>query len=363
MTTILIVALVLGGWLLYTLLVHPSMPGGQFLASRRRRHERAFWEDVLRQILLMRQEGRPASEEALAGALGKSLTVIRGVLLRMTDHGLLETNGPGQGKGEGLRLTASGERWALHVLRAHRLWESYLADEARLPMERLHHQAEQAEHRLSEKDLEVLDAHLGYPLADPHGDPIPSAEGFLAEARGIALQRWEGGEAVRVVHVEDEPVELFEQLLARGIRPGIHLRLVATRQGALEVEVDGQKVLLPPELLANIEVEADVPVWASDPSVRKLSQLETGSAAEVVALSEAIRGFSRRRLMDFGVTRGAHVEPVLDNAFGDPRAYRVRGATIGIRNEQAEQIWVRAVQGHHATDSPQNPAVQAGAEV
>lgn len=360
MTWILIVALILGGWVLYRLLIHPSMPAGRFLAARRHRLEQAFWEDVLRQILLMGKEGRAANEEALAGALGKSLTAVRGVLLRMTDHGLLQTGG--SGKGDDLRLTDSGERWALHVLRAHRLWESYLADEARLPMERLHHQAEQAEHRLSAKDLEALDAHLGYPMADPHGDPIPSSEGILPEARGVALQRWEGGEAVRVVHVEDEPAELFEQLLARGIRPGIHLRLVATRPGALEVEVDGQTVLLPQELLANIEVEADIPAWASDPHVRKLSQLETGSAAEVVALSEAIRGFSRRRLMDFGVTRGARVEPVLDNPFGDPRAYRVRGATIGIRNEQAEQIWVRAVQAHEGADFSRNPELHAGAE-
>ncbi len=341
MTALVLLALLVGAWVLYRLLRHPSMPVGRFLHERRQRHERAFWEDVLRQILLMGQDGRPVSEEALAGALGKPLAIIRAVLLRMTDRGLLEPSASGSPKGPDIQLTTSGERWAMHVLRAHRLWESYLADEARLPMDRLHHQAEQAEHRLSEHDLEALDAHLGYPQADPHGDPIPSAEGILPATRGTALCQWEGGQEVQVIHVEDEPATIFEQLLTKGVRPGAHLRLVATHPGALEVEVDGKTAMLPQELLANIEVAADIPVWVSDPNIGKLSQLETGSVAEVVALSEAIRGFSRRRLMDFGVTRGASVEPVLDNPFGDPRAYRVRGATIGIRMEQAEQIWVR----------------------
>lgn len=351
-TLLLLMGLAAGGWVLYRLLTHPAMPGGRYLQARQQRRQQALWEDILRQILLMEQEGRVASEEALAGALGKPRRLIRTVLLQMADHQLLQPESAGAGKTGGAQLTPSGTRWAMHVLRAHRLWESYLADEARLPMDRLHHQAEQAEHRLSQDDLEALDAHLGYPMADPHGDPIPSAAGVLPKTRGVALHQWEGGEAVRVVHVEDEPAEMLEQLLARGIRPGAHLRLIATQPGTLEVAVDGNAASLPQELLANIEVEADLPAWAGDPHVCKLSQLTTGSPAEVVALSEAIRGFSRRRLMDFGVTRGARIQPVLDNPFGDPRAYQVRGATIGIRREQADQIWVRLLPATGAVATP-----------
>lgn len=338
------------------LLGHASMPLGGFLRSRRKRKEQAFWEDVLRQILLMKQEKRPVSEEALAGSLGRPVSTIRRVLLKMSEHGLVQGNSPE------ISLSKEGERWALHILRAHRLWESYLADEARLPMERVHHLAEEAEHRLSKQDLEALDAQLGHPLEDPHGDPIPSAEGIIWKGRGMPLSHWTArmpdtaapaGSAfpaeVRVIHVEDEPPEILEQILARGIRPGVHLRLVATLPGAVEAEVDGVSTVLPEELLANVEVEAAVPEWAADPFVLRLSQLETGRSAEVVSLSEAIRGFSRRRLMDFGVTRGARVKPVLDNPFGDPRAFTVRGATIGIRKEQAELIWVRQDKEETAT--------------
>nr|MCU0229023.1 FeoA domain-containing protein [Bryobacterales bacterium] len=341
MTWILVAFLLALAWLLWRLLSHPSMPAGHWLRRRRTQRERALWEDALRQILLLRQQGSAASEVALAGAMNLSRKTVRTVLLQMLQHQLVQSSGPNSQDVSAFQLTPTGERWAIHVLRAHRLWESYLADEARLPMDRLHHQAEQAEHRLSERDLEALDAHLGYPQQDPHGDPIPSAQGVLPRTRGTALHQWNGANEVLVVHVEDEPPELLQQLLTLGVRPGAHLHLISNRPGVLEAEVDGQLSLLPHEVLANIEVEADLPSWANDPCVRKLSQLHTGEHAEVVALSEAIRGFSRRRLMDFGVTRGAAILPVLDNPFGDPRAYRVRGATIGIRKEQADQVWVR----------------------
>lgn len=321
--------------LLLYVITRPSMPAGKLLRRRRRNAERAFWEDVLRQVLLMNQDNRPVSEEALAGALGRPVASIRRVLLRMSEHGLFEGDPPT------LRLSTAGQRWALHVLRAHRLWESYLADEAGLPMNRLHRQAEMVEHRLSARDLEALDAHLGHPTEDPHGDPIPSPEGIVRPSHGQLLAHWEGGEEGRVTHVEDEPSEIFSQLLAKGVLPGVHLRLIATRADGLEVEVDGRPEFLPAHLLANIDIDHKAPDWMCDSRSIRLSELQTGSTGEVVALSDAIRGFSRRRLMDFGVTRGALVSPVLNNPFGDPRAFRVRGAMIGIRKEQADQIWVR----------------------
>jgi DtxR family transcriptional regulator, Mn-dependent transcriptional regulator len=334
---------------LLVMLSHPSMPIGRRLKNRRKRKEQSFWEDILRQILLRAQEGQPITEESLAGALGKPVATIRRVLLRMGDYGLVEI------QGTDLELTAHGRQWALHVLRAHRLWESYLADEARLPMEYLHRQAEQEEHRLSPTDLDALDAQLGHPIQDPHGDPIPTVAGEFRSNRGAPLSKWyrvalpdHSGSSLlaaeidlRVVHVEDEPAELFARLLGAGVRPGTHLKIHTPSPEGLHVEVDGVQTLLAPELLASVEVEPNLVSWAKDPGVERLSDLKTGVRATVVALSDAIRGFSRRRLMDFGVTTGASIQPVLDNPFGDPRAYKVRGATIGIRKEQADLIWVR----------------------
>ncbi|MCC6264298.1 MAG: metal-dependent transcriptional regulator [Bryobacterales bacterium] len=307
----------------------------QYFQKKRHRRERAFWEDILRQILQMEQDGRIVSTESLAGTLGRPVHELRHVLGRMSEHDLI-TEGS-----QRVRLTKDGKRWALHVLRAHRLWESFLADEARLPMSRLHHQAEAAEHHLSESDLAALDAHLGHPVEDPHGDPIPTAEGELAHPRGTALSQWEGGEHVRVVHLEDEPQDVFNQLLSKGIRPGLSLRLGEMTPQSVSVWIDGSNVTLEPALLPNVEVVEDTEMLTTDPRVSRLSQLPTGERAEILTLSEAIRGFSRRRLLDFGVTPGTRIFPILDNPFGDPRAFRVRGTTIGIRNEQAHEIWVR----------------------
>jgi len=119
------------------------------------------------------------------------------------------------------------------------------------------------------------------------------------------------------------------------------MRLTEVSPQSISVLVDGGVVALEPELLPNVEVVEDTELLTADPGVARLSQLTTGERAEILALSEAIRGFSRRRLLDFGVTPGTKIFPILDNPFGDPRAFRVRGTTIGIRNEQAQEIWVR----------------------
>lgn len=333
--SISLVLCILGVILVVGLRFVPGSSVYQYFQKKRQRKERSFWEDILRQILQMEQDGRIVSTESLAGAMARSVPELRRVLGRMGEHDLIAEDS------QTVRLTKDGKRWALHVLRAHRLWESYLADEARLPMSRLHHQAEAAEHHLSESDLAALDAHLGHPVEDPHGDPIPTAEGELAHPRGTALSQWDGGEYVRVVHLEDEPSGVFNQILSKGIRPGLPMRLTEVSPQSISVLVDGGVVALEPELLPNVEVVEDTELLTADPGVARLSQLPTGERAEILALSEAIRGFSRRRLLDFGVTPGTKIFPILDNPFGDPRAFRVRGTTIGIRNEQAQEIWVR----------------------
>lgn len=330
----IVFAILLGAALLCLRFI-PGAPIQRYMQKKRRASERAFWEDVLRQILQMEQDGRVVSTESLAGSMGRSVAVLRRVLGRMGEHDLIAEDS------QKVRLTEDGKRWALHILRAHRLWESYLADEARLPMSRLHDQAEAAEHHLTESDLDALDAHLGHPVEDPHGDPIPTADGKLAHPRGTAFSQWEGGKYVRVVHLEDEPQDVLNKILTKGIRPGVSLRLEAVFPQSISVLLDGATVTLEQELLPNIEVVEDTESLTRDPRGTRLSQLPTGQAAEILALSESIRGFSRRRLLDFGVTPGTKVAPVLDNPFGDPRAFRVRGTTIGIREEQAREIWVR----------------------
>jgi Fe2+ transport system protein FeoA len=74
-----------------------------------------------------------------------------------------------------------------------------------------------------------------------------------------------------------------------------------------------------------------------------LWKLAHDQRAEIVSLDEGVQGFTRRRFLDLGLTPGTKIYPELQNFFGDPRAYRVRGTLIALRKEQAAQIWVKLV--------------------
>jgi DtxR family Mn-dependent transcriptional regulator len=74
-----------------------------------------------------------------------------------------------------------------------------------------------------------------------------------------------------------------------------------------------------------------------------LSELAHNQHAEIIILDDAVQGFTRRRFLDLGLTPGTLIYPELDNFFNDPRAYRVRGTLIALRQDQAAQIWVKPV--------------------
>jgi DtxR family Mn-dependent transcriptional regulator len=167
---------------------------GRRRLSRRREDE----ENALKHLLHQQYEGQQGSFASLAGALRLTDRSLMSLMQRLEERGLVER------RGQAFALTVDGERLAVHVVRAHRLLERYLADEARLPLERLHAEAERREHALSPEDVDRLDASLGYPATDPHGDPIPTREGAVRGHGGKALTDWTPGTAGRIVHLEDE---------------------------------------------------------------------------------------------------------------------------------------------------------------
>ncbi len=311
----------------------------------RRRGEyrgRAQLEDALKHILAWQHRAKAATPESLAGALGLSPQAVLELLTRMEAAETIES------VTGGVRLTPKGERRALQVVRAHRLWESHLSDDANMPMGRIHRAAERAEHRLSGEDLAELDAHLGHPRHDPHGDPIPTAEGFMVPLNAVSLSEWPAGDYARIVHIEDEPEVIFRQILVAGLRPGQIVRVLETG-GRRVVVSDGESAhRLAPAVAANIQVAAASARAMRPAESIRLSRLPQGAKAEVIELDEACRGFSRRRLLDLGLTPRTTVEAVLENTFGDPRAFRIRGTVIALRSEQADHIRVRPL-------SPQRP--------
>jgi len=329
------------GWTILTIataaaaLLWPQWGALAQFRRRRAKRLRTLYEDALKHILAWEHRGQTATPESLAGALELPARRVLRVLTDMERRGLLDSSAGG------LRLSAEGEQLGLHVVRAHRLWERYLADDAGLPMGRLHQAAEIAEHELSAERLDELDAHLGHPQRDPHGDPIPGADGSLASLNAVPLTDWPDDEPARIVHLEDEPTAIFQQILAADLKPGMTLRVLENTPERLLVSDGENEHRLAHVVASNIQVAAAErgPIRAAD-AVR-LSDLDLDIEAEVIELDSECRGFSRRRLMDLGLTPGARVSVALENTFGDPRGFRVRGAMIALRKPQADHVWVQ----------------------
>ena len=177
------------------------------------------------------------STNALAERLAVSPASVTAMLKRMSEAGLVEHE-----PYRGVRLTGTGKRLALEVIRHHRLLESYLADALGMPWDRVHAEAEVLEHYISEELEERIATALGDPAVDPHGDPIPSRELEVSTEAGVTLAEMEPGDAGTFSRVSDSDSEMLRYLAERGIRPGADVA-VTDRQpfgGPLFVEVGGK---------------------------------------------------------------------------------------------------------------------------
>jgi DtxR family Mn-dependent transcriptional regulator len=318
-----------------------------WLRQQRPGYWRRLGEDALKHLHTCEWRGQAATLESLAGALHLDEQRLLRLVRQMEQHGWLRA------AGDGLRLTPEGERLALAIVRAHRLWERYLVDEARMPLASVHAEAERREHGRSPQDLQALDAALGHPALDPHGDPIPDDAGTLARPDSQPITRWPVGLPARIVHLEDEPAALLAQLVAIGLRPGQVVRVLASDARRLVLS-DGEAThTLAPIVAANIFVVGDGAAAAPAAALR-LSALRPGQTARVLGLDQGLQGFTRRRLLDLGLTPGAPITAELPSLFRDPVAYRVRGALIALRREQADQVLIhpqrleRVEAGRHA---------------
>ncbi|MCS7323753.1 MAG: iron dependent repressor, metal binding and dimerization domain protein [Anaerolineae bacterium] len=298
----------------------------------RGRRERECIEDALKHLLNREHQGRYASPESLSGALSLSRAQTVQLIERMEARGLLKS------QEEQLRLTEEGREWAVNVVRAHRLLERYLADEARMPLEQVHEEAQRLEHALTPEQVNALEAELGYPQRDPHGDPIPSRGGHLAREQSMPLTDLPLNTPARVVHIEDEPALAYQQVLAAGLKPGQVIEVVERTPQAIAISGGVSTCRLAPAIAANVSV---VPS-ASPQRVQAipLSRLPLHQEATIVALDAALQGLTRRRLLDLGLTPGATIRAEMQTPFGNPRAYRVRGTLIALRNSQADAVLV-----------------------
>jgi DtxR family transcriptional regulator, Mn-dependent transcriptional regulator len=242
-----------------------------------------------------------------------------------------------------LALTGEGREYALHVLKAHRLYETYLARTSGHPESVWHQLADEKEHDLTREDVKQLSEELGHPRFDPHGDPIPTSAGEMPEKSGKILLEYPAGWVGRVVHIEDEPAELYSRITEAGITTDTVLRIVDKGTGTMTLQIEGETFRFPDEVVAQITAHELKAGEKFDESVVRLSRLEVGEKAEVVGMSALVRGLERNRLLDLGVVPGTVTQAELRNPSGSPVGYRIRGACIALRKEQAERIRIRRV--------------------
>lgn len=178
-------------------------------------------EDYLKIILL--QEQQQADERLVTmGQIGQALEVAPGTVTAMVKT--MEKGGlVGYEPYNGVRLTDDGRRMALHVLRRHRLIELFLVEILGLDWSEVHPEAELLEHSMSDKLIDRIDALLGFPASDPHGDPIPDGSGCLRQPELTNLRECEPGASYRVARVSDQEEEFLRFVERCGLKPGARI--------------------------------------------------------------------------------------------------------------------------------------------
>lgn len=149
--------------------------------------------------------------QALGVAPGTATAMVKG----LADSGLVRYEPRG-----GVCLTAEGERRALNVIRRHRLIELFLVQTLGLDWSEVHEEAEELEHAISDKVLEKIDALLGHPQFDPHGDPIPAARGTFEPVAHQNLVECELHQPLRITRVLGQDSEFLQTLNRLGLVPG-----------------------------------------------------------------------------------------------------------------------------------------------
>ncbi|MFI5236878.1 MAG: DtxR family transcriptional regulator [Ignavibacteriales bacterium] len=304
------------------------------ISRRKNINKKVLIEDALKHLYNCEYNGIGCTIISVAGKLSISEDESAELVTKLEDIGMLSTNH------DTLKLTEEGRSYALRIIRVHRLWEKYLADETGLDEREWHHSAEEFEHKLTPSDAEALAAHIGNPVFDPHGDPIPTSSGDIPTKTGKPLTDLQFGEFASIIHIEDEPDAIYQQLVAEGLYTGMQVRMLESTRERIRFTANGEECVLAPLFAKNITV---APIKFEKPvegRFKLLSSLKIGEKGVVFGISKGLRGQQRRRLMDLGVVPGTEIVVEMKSAGGDPTAYQIKGALIALRKKQADRIYL-----------------------
>ncbi len=245
--------------------------------------------------------------------------------------------------GDGVFLTDAGRDYALKIIRVHRLLESYFAEKTGFNETLWHKLAEDKEHGIEIEKANRISVELGNPMYDPHGDPIPTEKGEIYLQKRIRLDELKEGDYAVILHIEDEPKEIFSILSSYKIYPDMKLKVVKKSDDKIIIEILEKTITLSLNEAKNISVKLiDEKDYLKD-ILKPLTTLKQNQIAVISSISKAIRGEQRRRLLDLGIVPGSKIKPVLESIGKDPVAYEVRGTLIALRKNQAQHIFIKEV--------------------
>jgi DtxR family Mn-dependent transcriptional regulator len=166
--------------------------------------------------------GHRASTGQLADRLGVGPSTVSEAVQKLSEQGLLDHE-PYRGVG----LTDLGLGYALVMVRRHRLLETWLVEQVGYAWDEVHDEAERLEHAVSDRLVERLDAMLGRPVRDPHGDPIPTSDGRVVRPDAVPLTDLVAGESGVVARISDADAGDLRALAELGIALDVPLRVTA----------------------------------------------------------------------------------------------------------------------------------------
>ena len=210
-------------------------------------------ENYLKAIFTLSQDGKKSiSTNDLAEKMTTKASSVTDMLKKLSDKDLVTYQ-----KYQGVTLTDKGLHSAKMIVRKHRLWEVFLVDKLGFSWDEVHEIAEELEHIKSEQLINKLDAFLGFPVADPHGDPIPDAKGVIKKIEKQLLSEVEINASFHCVGVKDSSTDFLKYLDKQKIALGSVVKVIDKEDfdDTLTVEIDGKRLTISNKIANNLYVQ------------------------------------------------------------------------------------------------------------
>lgn len=251
-------------------------------------------EDYLKAIFSLTRDGGSASTQNLAGRLDVSAASATKMMKRLAESGLV-LHEPYQG----VKLTDSGQKIAVEILRHHRLLELYLTQALGYSWDEVHEEAELLEHYISEKLEARICEFLGNPSFDPHGSPIPTLDGELPRRSLVRLNETTLNELYQVARVKEPEGEKLQALDRLGLVPGVTIRTFGRPpEGKVHLKIGRQEHLVAHEVCSNVLCR---------PATQECFPAQDSLVGEQLAITQ-LRGRQKKVLEPFGLVLNSTIE-------------------------------------------------------